>query len=213
MYYMNSGVNGYRILKNLLPRVTTKVPGPKSLALKASLSDNIDARNIAFFTDLDASHGNYVADADSNLMLDMLCNIASLPVGYNHPRLIETFKNQSVQNCIVQRPALGMLPPKETPGLISKFAELYRPRGLDFLYCGSACGSTAVENAMKATFVKYSRYHMNQSHDNELMLKSALYNFKPGCPSLDILSFKSGFHGRTLKTLELCSSKAEHKLY
>jgi 4-aminobutyrate aminotransferase/(S)-3-amino-2-methylpropionate transaminase len=106
-----------------------------------------------------------------------------------------------------------MYPPQEMPGLVGKFTDLYRPKGLDFLYSGSTCGSTAVENAMKATFIKYSRYHMNQTYDKDLMLKSALYSFEPGCPSLDILSFKSGFHGRTLKTLELCSSKAEHKLY
>lgn len=40
---------------------------------------NTDA--VAFFADYDKSCGNYIVDADSNVMLDMFTQMASIPVG------------------------------------------------------------------------------------------------------------------------------------
>lgn len=42
-----------------------------------------------FFVDFDKSQGNYVVDADGNTMLDLFCQIASMPIGYNNPALLE----------------------------------------------------------------------------------------------------------------------------
>lgn len=47
---------------------------------------------------------------------------------------------------------------------------------------------------------------------NEEEMQSCMFNQKPGTPSLSILSFDGGFHGRTHGSLSCTHSKAIHKL-
>ena len=42
------------------------------------------------------SLGNYVADIDGNKYLDMFMAIASIPLGYNHPALLEKTREEVV---------------------------------------------------------------------------------------------------------------------
>lgn len=44
---------------------------------------NTDA--VAFFADYDKSCGNYIVDADGNVMLDMFTQMASIPIGNTPP--------------------------------------------------------------------------------------------------------------------------------
>lgn len=49
------------------------------------------------FTDYDKCTGNYIADADGNMLLDIFMQIASLPLGYNHPSIIRVLKDPKNQ--------------------------------------------------------------------------------------------------------------------
>lgn len=76
---------------------TSEIPGPKSNAMLAELDKIQVAGSVQFFADYDKSQGNYIADADGNMLLDVYMQVASLPVGYNHPafkRVLQDPHNQ-----------------------------------------------------------------------------------------------------------------------
>ena len=74
--------------------------------------------NISFFVDYEQSQGNYVVDADDNVLLDLFNQIGSLPLGYNHPAIKSAISSDSILSSLVTRPALGMHPPSTWPNLV-----------------------------------------------------------------------------------------------
>lgn len=172
----------------------------------------IDSRNVNLVTNLSKSHGNYLVDMNGKKYLDMYCNIASLPVGYNHPTLEKiNFNSESLKGLLIQRSALGVSPPIEWIDQVELLHKNYAPNGLDFMFMGCGCGSGANENAFKAAFLRYAKLNFGELHMKE-RLKTVLNNKEPGAPKLSILSFEKGFHGRTLGCLSTTRSNPYHKL-
>lgn len=52
------------------PSMKTRLPGPVSQKKIASLTKVFDTRNISLLTDYSKSIGNYIVDADGNVLLD-----------------------------------------------------------------------------------------------------------------------------------------------
>ena len=172
----------------------------------------MDSRNIKLFTNLGGSRGNYLFDSNGKKYLDMYGNIGSLPVGYNHKKLHDlNMESPDIKKFLIHRPALGVNPPLEWKNHIELLYKNYSPNGLDFMYIACGCGSGANENAFKAAFVKFARNNYSE-HSMEDRLKTALDNSEPGSPNISILSFKKGFHGRTMGCLSTTRSNAWHKI-
>ncbi|CAF0914597.1 unnamed protein product [Brachionus calyciflorus] len=193
------------------PIIKTNIPGPKSKELISEIGNIQQAGTVVFFTDYEKSTGNYIADADGNHLLDIYMQIASLPLGYNHPDIQKVIANPKNHNIFVNRPALGTNPPMYLFEKLSNIINSVAPKGLNMIQT-MACGSCANENAYKAIFIRYNTLMRGGKELTQEDLNECVMNKGPGCPDLSILSFKGGFHGRTLGALATTHSKAIHKL-
>ena len=77
------------------PSMQTQIPGLKSKQLMADLDKVQSMPSVAFFADYDKSLGNYLVDADGNVMLDVFTSISSVPIGKIVPQEIATFVRPS----------------------------------------------------------------------------------------------------------------------
>ncbi|EFX76517.1 hypothetical protein DAPPUDRAFT_322315 [Daphnia pulex] len=75
-----------------------------------------------------------------------------------------------------------------------------------------ACGSCSNENAYKAAFMWYRNKQRGGAPITEEENTSCMMNVAPGSTPFTIMSFKGGFHGRTIGVLSTTHSKAIHKL-
>jgi 4-aminobutyrate aminotransferase / (S)-3-amino-2-methylpropionate transaminase len=53
------------------PSVKTAIPGPEAKRQIEALNDVFDTRSLNMLTDYQKSFGNYIADADGNVLLDV----------------------------------------------------------------------------------------------------------------------------------------------
>ena len=181
---MNEGI--------LHPVMVTECPGPKSLKLLEQLSKHQECSATQFFANYTKSYGNYIVDADGNRLLDLYMQIASLPLGYNHPTILASHSDPNNAWILANRPALGVLPPMEWINMLQNGLMKLAPPGMDDCVT-MTCGSTANENAFKAIFIKYMNDRRNGYQPSQKDLNSCMLNQSPGSPRLSILSFTGGF--------------------
>lgn len=193
------------------PVLKTPVPGPASLALRDSMDNFQDVRTNHFFADLDKSIGNYIADADGNMLLDMYNQIASVSVGYNNLAIRAAASSPEWLSVIVNRPALGFTPPNFWPDLIRRSFMRCAPKGLHQVFT-AMCGSCANETAYKAAMFHYMAKKRGDKPFTPEEVASCMQNKPPGSTPLSILSFTGAFHGRTFGVLSTTCSKPIHKL-
>ncbi|KAF9346995.1 4-aminobutyrate transaminase [Mortierella sp. AD094] len=192
--------------------VTSALPGPKTKAGLQHLDKLQDTRAATMMTDLDKSIGNYVVDLDGNTYLDVYCQIASLPLGYNSKALIDAASSPEMVQMIVNRPALGVQPHSKWAKTLEDAFMSVAPKGLTQVFT-AMCGSCSNETAYKAAFMYHQR--RQRGLDGPVStedLTSCMRNAAPGSPDLSIMSFEGGFHGRLFGSLSTTHTKALHKL-
>ena len=191
--------------------VVTAVPGPASEALRARHQRYQDARTLHVYQDAKASRGNYLVDVDGNALLDLYGHIAALPLGYNHPALLDAWKNGRFDWCAGYRPALGIAAPAEWVDLVEHTLMGVAPKGLDRVVTVTT-GSEAIENAIKTAFIRFARERRGPAAPTPAELAACMVNDQPGINGMKVLSFEGGFHGRSLGALSATRSKPVHKL-
>ncbi|KAF3901790.1 hypothetical protein AA313_de0204780 [Arthrobotrys entomopaga] len=194
------------------PSVQTEIPGPKSKAAIKELDEVFDTRSLNMICDYNNSIGNYVSDHDHNLFLDVYAQIASIPLGYNNPALMNVAMSQEMITTLINRPALGNFPPASWTETLKSGILAVAPKGLNQVFTGMS-GSDANECAYKAAFMYHRRRERGEGVEfTAEELSSAMNNSKPGSPDLAIMSFRKGFHGRLFGSLSTTRSKPIHKI-
>lgn len=191
--------------------VTSEVPGPESKRQLARLSALQNTGAVGFFADYERSRGNYLVDVDGNRFLDIYGQIASLPIGYNHPAILDAMSDRKNLPLLAQRPCLGVFPPGDWVDRIANTLQKVAPEGLTDVNT-LMCGSCSNENAFKAVFIWYQTKQRGGLPPSQHDLDSSMLHQEPGTPDLGILSFNGGFHGRLMGCLSTTHSKAIHKV-
>ena len=111
-----------------------------------SISQYQDNRTHTLVVNYPQSLGNYLVDADDNVLLDVFAQISSIAVGYNHPDLLELAGSEVFMVMAVNRMALGSFPPVgwegDGGGLGVGGLKRVAPEGLDMVVT-TLCGSSA----------------------------------------------------------------------
>jgi 4-aminobutyrate aminotransferase/(S)-3-amino-2-methylpropionate transaminase len=195
------------------PTIRTEIPGPKSKEAIIALDKVFDTRSLNMMANYQNSYGNYIADPDGNVLLDVYAQIASIPVGYSNPNLLAAATSPEMASAIINRPALGNFPQHDWAEILETGVLKVAPKGCDQVFTAQA-GSDANELAYKAAFM-YKRRQQRGGPNVDFTaeeIDSAMNNQSPGAPNMSILSFKTGFHGRLFGSLSTTRSKPIHKL-
>lgn len=191
--------------------VRTPVPGPASEALRARHNRYQDARTIHVYQDARRSLGNYLVDVDGNVLLDVYGHIACVPLGYNHPDLLGAWRSGRFDWAAGYRPALGVAPSPEWVDLVENALMRVAPAGMSRVLTVTT-GAEAVENAIKAAFIRLARRRRGGAPPSAEDLAAVMLNRQPGVNAFKVISFEGSFHGRSLGALSATRSKPIHKL-
>lgn len=191
--------------------LVTEVPGPRTQELRARHAQHQDPRTVFVYQDATRSLGNYLVDVDGNTLLDIYTHIACVPLGYNHPALLDAWRQGRFDWAAGYRASLGFLPPGEWVELVERALGRIAPPGLSQVLTVTS-GAEAVENAIKLACIHLARRRRGGRGPSPEDLALVMKNQQAGIDRFKVISFEGAFHGRTLGSLSATRSKAIHKL-
>lgn len=148
--------------------------------------------------DMDRSRGSYLYDARSGRpMLDFFSNFATMPIGYNHPKMADSEFREKLMRAAVTKPTNSDIYTAEYAEFVETFSRLATPAshaGHLFFIEGGALG---VENAMKTAFDWKVRKNFARGLTEER--------------GHQILHFRYAFHGRSGYALSLTNTADPRK--
>jgi len=190
--------------------IKTEIPGPETRRLKSELLQMQQMSSVVTFTNFDKSQGNYLVDVDGNTYLDSFMQIASIPLGYNHPALQKAITDKANLSSLANRPAMGWYPGLDWVDRLQNTMMSIAPRNMNQIF-PMMCGTCSNENAIKLMFMRHmDKQRGGRASFTEEELQTTMTNSVPGSPKLCVLSFKGCFHGRTVGLLSCSNSRPIH---
>jgi L-lysine 6-transaminase len=143
--------------------------------------------------DLKKSQGSWVFDArGKGRILDFFTNFASVPIGYNHPKLNTPEFRERLADAAVNKPANSDIYTTYMAEFVEAFARLAVPPAFNKHMFFVEGGSLGVENAIKAAFDWKVRKNFRKGHQE--------------IKGQQVMHLKHCFHGRSGYTLSLTNT-------
>jgi L-lysine 6-transaminase len=161
--------------------------------VQETLSKHILADGFDLTFDLEKSNGVYIHDAKYNrTLLDFFTCFASVPLGYNHPKMIndEEFK-KNLMLAALTNPSNSDIYTTQYAQFVETFSRVGIPAYLPHAFF-IAGGSLAIENALKVAMDWKVQKNFQKGYTKERGFK--------------VLHFEKAFHGRSGYTLSLTNT-------
>ena len=148
-----------------------------------------DGLNLVF--DLERSRGSRLYDAKAGeFYLDFFSCFATVPLGYNHPRLTARETIEELGWAAVQKPSNSDIYTPEMAAFVDTFSRFGVPESMPHMFLIEG-GALAVENALKTSF--------------DWKVRKNLASAK-GERGSQVIHFQDAFHGRSGYTLTLTNT-------
>src|SRR5438552_6008262 len=166
------------------PQIKTELPGPKARSIIDADSRFVNPAypRPAFKLVAERASGVWVTDVDGNLFLDCNAGVAVCSTGHCHPEVVRAIQDQAAQLIHMCGTDYYYSLMPELAKKLDEIVPLQRPTRTHFANSGTEAVETALKVAMHATGRE------------------------------KFISFFGSFHGRTLGSLSLTSSKAAQRL-
>ena len=160
----------------------------------ATIGKHMLADGMEQVIDLNKSHGSWLVDArDGSEYLDLFSMFASMPVGYNHPYLLEN--QERLLAPTLNKITNSDIYSTQMAEFVSTMGKIAQPDYLPYAFYVEG-GALGVENALKAAFDWKVRKNIKASN---------------GEKGSKIIHFKECFHGRTGYTMSMTDSPDPRK--
>ena len=161
--------------------------------VQASLKKHILADGFDLTFDMERSNGVHIYDSkNKRTLLDFFTCFASVPLGYNHPKMIndEAFK-KSLMQAALTNPSNSDIYTTQYAQFVETFDKIGIPEYLPHAFFISG-GSLAIENALKTAMDWKVQKNFAKGQTKELGSK--------------VIHFEHAFHGRSGYTLSLTNT-------
>jgi len=149
--------------------------------------------------DMEMSHGSWIYDATSNVeILDGYTSFATIPIGYNHPKLSDPTFKKNLFTASVNKIANADIYTSAMAGFVETFSKTLPEQYRKHLFFISG-GALAVENSLKVAFDWKVRKNIAKGIVGEKGSK--------------IIHFKVAFHGRSGYTMSLTNTELKKTQY
>lgn len=161
------------------------------------LSRYLPASGVEIVADLSRSRGSRLCEfRTGRFFLDFMAFYATLPIGYNHPRMTLPEVVEELGEAALHKPSNSDLYTPEMGAFVDTFSRLALPDSMKYLFFVGG-GAPAVENALKVAFDWKARKNRARG--------------LPERKDLEVIHFREAFHGRLGYTLSLTNTFDRNK--